>query len=97
MEKDNIIQGANALLKGLLAGLKTEYFVSPRISLNLGVQVSRFFGSLAYQYNYGGDYFSEDAAILETSGWVPGITPYGDDLDISYTALSVLLGVSGSF
>jgi len=30
-------------------------------------------------------------------GWIPGITPYGDDLDIGFHSVGVFLGISGSF
>jgi len=55
------------------------------------------FGSLAFDYFYGGDSFTEDEQILQLSGWIPGITPYGDDLDISFHSLGLYLGISGSF
>jgi len=97
IDKSVTIHSGNAMLYGLLAGFKAEYFLSPRVSLYLNLQYRKVFGSLAFDYFYGGDSFAEDEQILQLSRWIPGITPYGDDLDISFHSLGLYLGISGSF
>jgi hypothetical protein len=45
----------------------------------------------------GGVSAGEEDFFHELSGWIPGITPYGDDLDIGFHSVGVFLGISGSF
>jgi hypothetical protein len=97
IEKNVVVEGGNALLYGLLASFKIEYFLSPRVSLNMKLNYKKVFGTLAYRYTLGGVSAAEDDPFLELSGWIPGLTPYGDDLDISFHSLGLYLGISGSF
>ena len=57
----------------------------------------KFVGTLAYQYTFGGFSAGEDDRFIQLSGWIPGKTPYGDDVDISFHSIGVYLGISGSF
>jgi hypothetical protein len=92
-----VVEGGNALTYGLLAAAKVEYFFSPRIALSLSAIYRLFLPTQAYQYTFGGILAGEDDEILQLSGWVPGKTPYGDDVDIRFHAIGVFLGISGSF
>lgn len=97
IRQDVVVEGGNALTYGLLAAFKIEYFLSPRLSLSLNATYRKFFPTLAYRYTFGGFSAAEDEQFLQLSGWIPGITPYGDDLDISFHSIGVYLGISGSF
>jgi TolB-like protein len=97
IRQDVVVQGGNALTYGLLAALKIEYFLSPRIALSLHATYRLFFSTLAYRYTFGGFSAEEDARFYQLSGWIPGKTPYGDDLDIRFHTIGVFLGITGSF
>jgi TolB-like protein len=97
IRQDVVIEGGNALTYGLLAALKIEYFISPRLVLSLNATYRKFFPTLAYSYTFGGFSAAEDERFFQLSAWEPGKTPYGDDLDISFHSIGVYLGISGSF
>jgi len=95
--KSVVIEGSNALAYGVLASFKVEYFLSPRLLLYLNVQYRKVFPTRTIRYTVGGVSASEEDFFYELSGWIPGITPYGDDLDIGFHSVGVFLGISGSF
>ena len=97
LRQDFVIEGGNALLYGPIAAFKVEYFLSPRLLAYLTVQYRGVFATKAYRYTLGGLAVEEDEPFYVLAGWIPGITPYGDDLDISYHSIGVYLGISGSF
>jgi hypothetical protein len=97
IRQDFLIAGGNALLYGPMAAFKIEYFFSPRLLMHLSVQYRAFFATKAHHYTLGGVAVAEDEPLYPLGGWIPGITPYGDDLDISFHSIGVYLGVSGSF
>jgi hypothetical protein len=80
-----------------VAAFKVEYFLSPRLLAYLSIQYRGVFATKAYRYSFGGFAVAEDEPFYELAGWIPGITPYGDDLDISFHSVGVYLGISGSF
>jgi len=92
-----VVEGGNALTYGLIAAFKVEYFLSPRLVLSLNATYRWFLPTLAYQYTFGGLSAGEDDRFFQLAGWIPGKTPYGDDLDISFHSIGVYLGISGSF
>lgn len=95
--KSVVIEGSNALTYGILASIKVEYFLSPRLLLYLNVQYRKVFPTRTIRYTVGGVSVGEEDFFHELSGWIPGITPYGDDLDIGFHSVGVFLGISGSF
>ena len=95
--KSVVIEGSNALAYGVLASFKVEYFLSPRLLLYLNVQYRKVFPTWTIRYTLGGISAAEEDPFYELSGWIPGITPYGDDLDIGFHSIGVFLGISGSF
>ncbi|MEE9307031.1 MAG: FlgO family outer membrane protein [Spirochaetia bacterium] len=95
--KSVVIEGSNALAYGVLASFKVEYFLSPRLLLYLNVQYRKVFPTRTIRYTVGGVSAGEEDFFYELSGWIPGITPYGDDLDIGFHSIGVYLGISGSF
>ena len=97
IRQDVVMQGGNALTYGLLAAFKIEYFLSPRLVLSVNATYRWFLPTLAYQYTFGGFSAAEDERFYQLSGWIPGMTPYGDDLDIGFHSIGVYLGISGSF
>jgi len=97
LRQDFVIEGGNALMYGPVAAFKVEYFLSPRLLAYLTVQYRAFFATKAYRYSLGGLAVAEDEPFYVLAGWIPGITPYGDDLDISFHSIGVYLGISGSF
>ena len=97
LRKTFVIEGGNALMYGPLAAFKIEYFLSPRLLAYLSVQYRAVFATRAYRYAFGGVAVEEDEPFYELGGWIPGITPYGDDLDINFHSLGVYVGISGSF
>ncbi len=97
LRKSFVIEGGNALMYGPIAAFKVEYFLSPRLLAYLNVQYRRVFATKSYRYSFGGVAVAEDEPFYELGGWIPGITPYGDDLDIGFHSLGVYLGISGSF
>ena len=97
IRQDVVLEGGNALTYGLLAALKIEYFLSPRLVLLLNATYRKFFPTLAYSYTFGGFSAGEDDRFFQLSGWIPGKTPYGDDVDVSFHSIGVYLGISGSF
>ena len=64
---------------------------------DLNIQYRRVYATEAYRYTFGGVAVAGDEPFYELSGWVPGITPYGDDLDIGFHSVGVFLWISGSF
>ena len=97
LRKNFVIEGGNALLYGALAAIKVEYFLSPRLLVYLNAEYRRVYATQAFRYTFGGVAVAEDEPFYELSGWIPGITPYGDDLDIGFHSIGVFLGISGSF
>jgi hypothetical protein len=97
LRKTFVIEGGNALLYGPVAELKVEYFLSPRLLVYLTAQYRAFFATKAFRYSFGGVAVAEDEPFYELAGWIPGMTPYGDDLDIGFHSIGVYLGISGSF
>jgi len=97
IRQDVVVEGGNALTYGLIAAFKVEYFLSPRLVLSLNATYRWFLPTLAYQYTFGGLSAGEDDRFFQLAGWIPGKTPYGDDLDISFHSIGVYLGISGSF
>ena len=97
IRQDVVIEGGNALTYGLLAAIKIEYFLSPRIALSLNATYRKFFSTMAYNYTFGGFSTEEDGTFFQLSAWEPGKTPYGDDVDVSFHSIGVYLGISGSF
>ena len=97
IRQDVVIEGGNALTYGLIAAFKIEYFLSPRLALSLNAAYRKFFPTLAYSYTFGGFSAGEDDQFFQLSGWIPGKTPYGDDVDISFHSIGVYVGISGSF
>jgi TolB-like protein len=97
LRQDFVIEGGNALMYGPVAAFKVEYFLSPRLLAYLTVQYRGVFATKAYRYSLGGLAVAEDEPFYVLAGWIPGITPYGDDLDISFHSIGVYLGISGSF
>jgi hypothetical protein len=97
LSKNFVIEGGNALMYGPSAVFKVEYFLSPRVLAYLSVHYRAVFATKAYRYTFAGFAVAEDEPFFELSGWIPGITPYGDDLDISFHSIGVYLGISGSF
>jgi hypothetical protein len=97
LRQDFVIEGGNALMYGPVAAFKVEYFLSPRLLAYLTVQYRAFFATKAYRYSLGGLAVAEDEPFYVLAGWILGITPYGDDLDISFHSIGVYLGISGSF
>jgi TolB-like protein len=97
IRQDFVIEGGNALLYGPVAALKVEYFFSPRILVHFSVQYRAVFATKAYRYTLGGLAVAEDEPLYPLAGWIPGKTPYGDDVDISFHSIGVYLGISGSF
>jgi TolB-like protein len=97
IRQDFVIEGGNALMYGPVAAFKVEYFLSPRLLAYLTVQYRGVFATKAYRYSLGGLAVAEDEPFYVLAGWIPGITPYGDDLDISFHSIGVYLGISGSF
>jgi TolB-like protein len=97
IRQDFVIEGGNALLYGPLAAFKLEYFVSPRLLLYFSVQYRAVFATKAYRYTLGGVAVAEDEPFYALGGWIPGKTPYGDDVDVSFHSIGVYLGISGSF
>lgn len=95
--KNFVIEGGNALLYGPTAVFKVEYYFSPRLLAYLNVQYRAVFATKAYRYAFGGVAVAEDEPFYELAGWIPGKTPYGDDVDVSFHSLGVYLGISGSF
>ena len=95
--KNFVIEGGNALMYGPVATFKVEYFLSPRLLAYLSVYYRAVFATKAFRYSFGGFAVDEDEPFYELAGWIPGITPYGDDLDISFQSVGVYLGISGSF
>jgi TolB-like protein len=95
--KSAVVEGRSALAYGLLATVKVEYFLSPRILVYLNVQYRRVFASRTIRYTVGGISGNADEPFYELSGWIPGVISYGDDLDIGFHSVGVYLGVSGSF
>jgi hypothetical protein len=82
---------------GPIAAFKVEYFFSPRLLAYLNIQYRAVFATKAYRYAFGGIAVEEDEPFYELAGWIPGKTPYGDDVDISFHSIGVYLGISGSF
>jgi hypothetical protein len=97
LHKDFVVEGGNALMYGPIAALRVEFFFSPRLLAFLNVQYRAVFATKAYRYAFGGVSVSEDQPFSDLSGWIPGITPYGDDVDISFHSIGVYLGISASF
>ncbi len=97
LRKNFVIEGGNALMYGPAAAFKLEYFLSPRLLAYLNVQYRAVFATKAYRYAFGGVAVAEDEPFYELAGWIPGKTPYGDDVDISFHSIGVYLGISGSF
>jgi hypothetical protein len=97
LRKSFVIERGNALMYGAVAAFKVEYFLSPRLLVYLNAQYRRVYATKAYRYTFGGVAVAEDEPFYELSGWIPGITPYGDDLDIGFHSVGVFLGISGSF
>ena len=97
IRQDVVVEGGNAMTYGLIAAVKIEYFLSPRIALSFNATYRKFFPTLAYSYTFGGFSAGEDDRFYQLSGWIPGKTPYGDDVDISFHSIGVYLGISGSF
>jgi TolB-like protein len=95
--KDVVIEGSNSFTYGLLASLKAEYFLSPRLLLYIIVQYRKVFPTRTIRYTLGGVSAGEEDPFYELSGWIPGISPFGDDLDIGFHSVGVYLGISGSF
>ena len=50
-----------------------------------------------YRYTFGGVATSTDGSFFELSKWQPGITPYGDSLEMDLASLAIQLGISLSF
>jgi TolB-like protein len=97
LRQDFVIEGGNALMYGPVAAFKVEYFLSPRLLAYFSVQYRGVFATKAYRYSLGGLAVAEDEPFYVLAGWIPGITPYGDDLDVSFHSIGVYLGISGSF
>ena len=97
IRQDVVMEGGPALSYGPLATIKIEYFLSPRFVLSLNATYRKFFSRLAYSYTFGGFSAGPNDKFYQLSGWMPGKTPYGDDVDISFHSIGVYLGISGSF
>jgi hypothetical protein len=97
LRKTFVIEGGNALMYGPVAEFKVEYFLSPRLLVYLTAQYRAFFATKAFRHSFGGVAVAEDELFYELAGWIPGKTPYGDDLDIGFHSIGVYLGISGSF
>jgi len=99
LKKDVVINSGNGLLLGLLATVKVEYFLSPRILLFLTGHYKKLFAGEAYRYTLGGVTCGTgaDDGFVELSGWIPGRTPYGDSLEFDMATIGVNMGLSISF
>jgi len=96
-EKNVVLESGNGALYGLLAALKLEYFVSPRVTLFLNGSFRKTFAGDPYRYTFGGLATGTDETFFELSQWEPNKTPHGDSLIVDLGTVSAAVGVSFSF
>jgi TolB-like protein len=97
--KSVILRSTNALLLGLVASLRADLFLSPRLLVYANAHVQKLFASEPPFYTYGGSRAETDdpAGFVELSGWLPDKTPWGDDLGFDTLSVGASVGLSFSF
>jgi TolB-like protein len=97
IEKSVTLTSGNGLVSGFCFSGKIEYFLSPRVLLFLKAAYKKTYSGDVFRYHYGGTIVNPDEPIPELSNWVPGITPFGDSLELTLDILEAQIGVSVSF
>jgi TolB-like protein len=97
IDKSVTLTSGNGIVSGFCFSGKIEYFLSPRVLLFLKAAYKKTFSGDVYRYHYGGTIVDPDEPIPELSNWVPGITPFGDSLELTLDILEAQIGVSVSF
>jgi TolB-like protein len=97
--KSVIFNSSNSLLLGLVASVRAEYFLSPRLLVFACAHVQKLFASEPFFYTYGGSRGDTDdpAGFVELSGWLPNLTPWGDELGFDTLSAGASAGLSFSF
>jgi TolB-like protein len=97
IRKDVVMESGNGLLLGYEASFKAEYFLSPRLLIFFNASYRKAYAGDPFRYTFGGVAAATDGSFFELSEWQPGITPYGDSLEMDLASLSIRLGISLSF
>ncbi len=97
--KSVIFNSSNSLLLGLVASLRAEFFLSPRLLIYANAQMQKLYASEPFFYTYGGSRgdTNDPAGFVELSGWLPNKTPWGDELGFDTLSVGASAGLSFSF